>query len=236
MPAPTFVAEYEGNAWDTTTPKTSSVTVATNDILVIGVITADNSTTAGAPTGGSGISYTSRATSNTGSKTKIYLYTADIASGQSYTLSVARTAGSGAFGFTAARISGHGGFGQAATDVKVSTSAPSIAQTCSANSMIVNYWGDWDATDASSRTWLTINSITPTAGNGRELVYFRDAAQYTLGVGYWEDVGGAGSKTSGLSAPNMEWTVGAVEILAGSAAATSLAIPRRRQMGALLQL
>lgn len=80
--------------------------------------------------------------------------------------------------------------------------APSVsANTQQANSALVAIIGDWSAQDGAARTWLTVNGVTPTAGNGAEKLYFRDAVHYAVYAAVWSDAGAIGSKTVGLSAP-----------------------------------
>jgi hypothetical protein len=67
------------------------------------------------------------------------------------------------------------------------------------NSAIVYVGADWTATDGATRTWRTINGITPTSGKwpGEGLLPRVRFTQYTVYTGYWNDAGAAGSKTTG---------------------------------------
>lgn len=81
------------------------------------------------------------------------------------------------------------------------------------NSALVVFFADWSAVDATTRTWKSINSFIPTAANGGEVAYFRDAAQYTLSVVAYPDTGVAGVKTIGLDAPTTgDWMFAVVEV------------------------
>ena len=80
---------------------------------------------------------------------------------------------------------------------------------------------DANAVSGTSRTWLTVNGFTPSAGNGLELGYTLVSGTYGIYIAYWPDAGLAGTKTVGLSAPaGMTYTAVATEIL-GSASAPS---------------
>lgn len=215
MPAPTFVAEYENSqGWGvTTTPKTVSVTTAVGDVLAILTAGESDFTTLDLPTGGTG-TYVNQENIDVADRCSIRVDTAVTGiSAQTYTLNQANS-GSGKWGFTGARFSGSNGIG-AAESTNALDAAPSLSiTTLQANSALVVIVGDFEANDGASRTWLTVNGFTPTAGNGQELVYFRDAAAYTVYVAYYPDAGAAGAKTVGLSAPaGQDYTIAAVEII-----------------------
>src|SRR5690349_7036720 len=127
MAAPTFVAEYE-SAWNTTTsPKTASVTVATDDILVICGVTADNTATLGTPSGG-GLTYTLQQSTAISSKCAVYVWTAIAGSSQTFTLSISRSGGTTIeWGFNALRFSAASAVGASA--VTTGTGAPTLNHT-----------------------------------------------------------------------------------------------------------
>lgn len=221
MAAPTFQAEYEVSSWTTTTtPKTTTPTTSAGDVLAIGGLTADQPETLGAPTGNS-VTYTERQLVNVASYARAYVWTGTDASGGSgWTLSVSRTAGTGPWGHNTLRFSGSDGVG-ASNKANADTAAPSLSLTTTQdNSAIVAFVADWNAVDGASRTWRTINSITPTAGNGLEVTYARDASFFTVYGAYWNDVGAAGAKTVGISSPStMKYALVAVEIKGSTTAA-----------------
>jgi hypothetical protein len=210
---PTFVAEYE-TAWSAVGAgaKTSSVTVSTGDVLVICGITESNTYTLATPTGG-GLTYTLQQSVVASNYCSCYVWTAVSGSSQTFTLSVTMSGGTGYWGFNALRFSGSDGVGVSAK-TNVDGAAPSLALvTGEDNSAIVVANGDWNAADGASRTWRTINGITPTSGNGLENTYARDASRATFYVGRWNDAGTAGSKTTGLSAPaGQRYSIIAVEV------------------------
>lgn len=238
MPAPTFVAEY-GDVWNnSTTPKTASVTLNTGEVLVVCGSTSDQGATLNTPTGGTGLTYALQQSVVVSQFCTAYAWTTTSASDQTYTLSIA-TSGDNTlpWGFIAYRFSGSDGVG-ASSKTNANNTAPSLGlTTLFANSAIVAINADWDAEDGTTRTWRTINSITPTAGNNLERTYFRDAAAYTVYSAYWNDVGATGAKTTGLSAPTgQKASIIAVEVR-GTSAAAATSLPRRRpNVGALLQL
>lgn len=209
MAAPTFVAEYE-TAWNVNTdPRTISVTVATGDRLLV-LLGGENAilNAPSAPTGGTGFTWTQAKLidNNDGNNTFAVAYTATAASSQTFTLSVDMVSGTGLWGYTVLRFSGSDGFGAIASSPTSGSAnvsgAPSISiTTTQANSAIGVIHVDWNAADGTSRTWRTVNSITPTAGNGFERSYFFDASTYTVYSAYYPDAGAIGAKTVGLSAP-----------------------------------
>lgn len=219
MPAPTFVAEYENTqGWGVNTiPKTASVTTAVGDVLVIGAVKeAGGTPNLGLPTGGTP-TYDPQENVATADATSTTIRVDTAVTGvtdQSYTLSQT-TPGPASlkWGFTAARFSGSEGIGAAESAV-VDDAAPTLnITTTQANSALFVIVGDWEANDGTTRTWNTVNGFTPTAGNGQELVYFRDSAAYAVYVAYYPDAGAVGVKTVGLSAPGgQDYTIAAVEI------------------------
>lgn len=219
MAAPTFSSSGSTTYNDSATPKTSSVTVTNGDVLVVVVSSEDQSTAVDAPTGG-GLTYTLQQTVFVSANTTAYLYTAPSTGAQTFSLSVAKSgAGSGWWGFTWLRFTATAGVG--ASGVANTTGAPSLAlTTLFANSAIAALNADWNAI-AGARTWRTVNSVTPTAGNGGERLYFTDPAHYSVGVAFWSDAGAAGSKTVGLTAPGAQkYSLVAVEVR-GVAGATN---------------
>lgn len=204
---PTLVAEYE-SAWNSSTsPKTVSVTVSTNDVLVIYGITADNTATLGTPSGG-GLTYTQQQVVNVSSRTWLSIWTAIAGSGQTFTLSISRSGGTSIFwGFNCLRFSGSDGVGASAS-TNASSGAPTLnITTNSANSAIVVANGDWNAVDGTSRTWRT------NAGTFTEQTYFRDSSQYTVYGGFHGDSGAVSTYAVGLSAPSGQaYTIGAVQV------------------------
>lgn len=210
MTSPTFIAEYE-SAWNTgTTPKTASVSVDAGDVLVIIGIAESSSTVVGPPTGGS-LTYALKQDVTTAGNCRVTLWTSTAPGGQSFTLSVPSDSGTNWYGFNCLRFSGASVGASAKTN---SVGAPSLDLTTTvANSAIVCGNGDFLAVDGASRTWRTINSITPAAGDG-EKTYFRDAIHYATYIAYWSDVGATGTKTTGLSAPTGQtFGIVAVEVI-----------------------
>ena len=92
----------------------------------------------------------------------------------------------------------------------------------------------------ASRAWRTPSGATGiVAGGAGEVAYYRNNVQYGVYVGYHSDVGAAGSKTVGLTAPaGQQYAICAIEVL-GTTTTTGSIIPpvyRPRRMGALIQL
>jgi hypothetical protein len=223
---PTFEAEYE-TAWSTVAAgaKTASVTVGVGDVLVVCGITESNTYTLATPTGG-GLTYTLQQSVVTADYTACYVWTAVSASSQTYTLSVSMSGGTGYWGFNCLRFSGSDGVG-ASSKTNVASGAPSLALTTGTdNSTIVVANGDWNAADGASRTWRTVNGITPTSGNGLENTYARDSSRATFYVARWNDAGAAGSKTTGLSAPSgQKYSIIAVEVKGTAGGTDATATP-----------
>lgn len=124
----------------------------------------------------------------------------------------------GAYSFAVMGAAFRGTAGIGASNLGTGTGSLSLSITGAANSAYLCAGTDWNAVDGTTRTWRTINSITPTSGNGLELLYLRDAVQSTLYVAYWNDTGTAGAHTCGTTAPTgMQYADAGVEILAAGA-------------------
>lgn len=215
MVAPTFVSYQDSGTWATAqannTVLSVSVTVQTDDVLVIvgGIEASLQSATPvilTLPTGGS-LTYTQQQKPNAdddGSHAQTYLWTATATGDDTFdvqstldSLSASFCCGIGVYVFGNATLGTPTSVGNEA-----SGSAPSLAiTTLGANSTVVYFESDWNATDGTTRTWRTINSVTPTSGNGLEKLYARNSASWSAYGAYWDDVGAAGAVTTGLTAP-----------------------------------
>lgn len=207
-----FVREEE-TLWNnnTSTPLTTdTMLLNAGDILVAFEIIADNSSTGsitdnGNTGGGTGVLTWIQQqviTSSIGSGTWMSVWTTVLPSNTStsgLTVSFARTVAQ-YFGGGVYIFRNGSGIGISAKNNNAS-GAPSVSlTTTAANSMVVCINGDWSAL-ATARTWRTVNSITPTAGNGLERTYFNQSGQYTVYSAYWNDAGTAGANSYGLTAP-----------------------------------
>lgn len=220
---PEWVASYEpASNWTdiggsiAVTRTTSSFNVQNGDLLVVGIVTEDNSYPSGAPTGGS-LTYTQRALPTGADYTYLAVYSAPVTSSASMTVSVTSYNGSGhAFGFVVHHWRNSTGVGNVGSGQ--GTGGPSQAvTTASANSGISVFSGDWNAADGTTRTWRTVNSITPTSGNGLERVYYRNASTFGVYSAYYDDAGTTASKTTGLSAPTgQKYRIAAIEVKGGN--------------------
>lgn len=240
--APSFISEQE-TALNTTTPKNvgASISALNGDILVE-VASLEGSENAfygslNTPTGGTSVSRTLKATedANSSSTAEARLWTAPITSDQTFTPSFSISGGSGTPNFigTALLFRGSDGVGASgSTNNGAGSGAPSLSITTTQdNSAIVVVVADWNTVDGASRTWRTVNSITPTSGNGYERSYVLDpGGAFTYYAAYYPDAGAAGAKTVGLTAPStMRYVICAVEIK-GAAAAATKAPPFRRNI------
>lgn len=221
MTAPTFVQEAE-TAWTSTstTRVTGTFTVQANDVLVALWVCENNVKSVSISNSGTAFTWTSQQEVSVTDYTRVRVYTAIASVGQAMTVTFTTTGGlNEAHGGNVLTFRDSDGVG-ASSKTNVSSGAPSLSLTTTqAESAIVVANGDWNAADGASRTWRTVNSITPTSGNGLEVTYFRDAARYAVYGAYYSDAGATGSKTVGLSAPSgQKYGIVAVEVK-GTAAA-----------------
>lgn len=209
--APTFISETE-TAWNSTTsPKTTaSISVQTGDVLVAYSVVEDHASQISIA--GGSLTWTLQQEVNVTNFTRVFVWTTTATSTTSFTVDFTRGASARFYGGNVLVWRGSDGVG--ASNKTNTTGAPSLALTTSfANSAIVTVVGDWDADDGTTRTWRTVNSITPSSGAGTEPTYFRDAAHYTVYAAYYTNAGAAGSKTVGISSPSaMTYSIAAVEI------------------------
>jgi hypothetical protein len=86
--------------------------------------------------------------------------------------------------------------------------------TTQAHSAIVMAVVDYAAKSGTSRTWRTVNGITPTEANGLEKSYANPTGEYTVYIAYINDSGPVAELSLGLSAPsNMTYSIVAAEVL-----------------------
>ncbi len=225
--APTFVQEAETDwsvASQTVNPKTtSSFNVQAGDVLVAyGVIENVSNLDSISVSGGS-LVWTPQQTVNINSFTYLAVWTATVDSNKSMTVNFTCSndcvSHNYRFGGDVLTFRNSGGVGGSNSTNSLNTGSGSTLNltTTQNNSVIVTVVGDWDATDGSSRVWRTVNSITPTSGNGLETTYNFISLGYTVYGAYYSNAGTAGSKTVGLSAPvNQKYSIAAVEIKASN--------------------
>ena len=218
---PLFISYTEiTSGWGTNTAprSTASITVNNGDILIaIGAIEGQGSP--GADTlgvAGGGLVWNEEKHVDVGSYVVEHVWSTTATSTTSFAVTFSRAVLSNSslwWGGGVIVFRNSNGIG-ASAKTNVLSGAPSLNLiTTQPNSAIICLSGDWTAADGTSRTWLTINGITPTSGNGLEKVYFRDASHYVVYSAYWDDVGAIGTKTTGLSAPgSQKYSIIAIEI------------------------
>jgi len=209
MPAPSDTAA--STFLTNTSPKTAAVDVATNNLIVVCGIARNAGCTFGTPSDGINTYGLEATIGSSGTLGKAAMWTAVAASTTTITVSLSGT-GTPAYG-VAVLVFQNAEAGAVGTG-NATTGGSAAVVTEAAGSAVVFCLGDHNASDGASRVWLTINSITPTAGNGLEIVYDRQVSVNAAYVAYWNDVGTAASKTAGLSTPSMRYGAVALEIKA----------------------
>lgn len=217
---PTFVAEYEVSTWTTTaTPKTVTPTIAAGDCLVIGAITTDVSSTITTPPTdnlGTHLTYTLHQTIAVTDFCYLRLWSAFVDGGQSgpFNLNVARGGTAGIWGYNCLRFSGVSAIGATAqNNGEDGQGNQKDMTTLGDNSVVVEFNGDWNAADGTTRTWRTVNGVAPSAGNGFEKTYQSNGGNYATYGAYWPDTGTAGSKTFGMTVPALQrFALGLIEL------------------------
>lgn len=210
MPAPIFAASYSSAYNTSTSTKDLTITTQAGDTLVVYGGGENEGVTLSTPAGNS-ISFTLQQSIVVSGYASAYMWTGvDSTGATSWTLSC--TGGGGRWGFSCLIFRNTVGIG-ASNKTNAAGTAPSLnLTTTSNNSAVVVFNGDWDAQNGSSRTWLTVNGITPSSGNN-EIDYSYTSGVWTAYGAYYPSVGTAGSVTVGLSAPtNQTYSIVAVEV------------------------
>jgi|SRR3990172_2023412 len=216
MAAPTFIQEAE-TVWNTSTsPKDSgNFTTQTSDVVVACQLMEDSDGIDDTITAtGTNVTLTSQQEVNVSSYTLIEISAGVVGAGGTTSVSFAKANDAFSLWFGGNALTFRDSDGIGASAKTNTTGAPSLSITTTQdNSAIVVIVGDWNAADGASRTWRTVNGIAPTAGNGYELTYFRNASHYTVYAAYYSDAGAAGAKTVGLSDPSgQKYSIVALEI------------------------
>lgn len=202
-------------AISTTTPKTESVTVAANDMLVVISWIETGALNFGTPSGGTGVTYTSRISKvDSNLILAAQMWSAPIPSGQTYTLSQARSTGTAKWSYTAYQFTGVASIGATAS-ASSSAIAPATFSltTTAANSAIVLLM-----TDANGAN-TTLTYSTATAGAYVEATHQNDSTLGTFYGGYYLNAGAAGAKTIGATNTSLSWLGIAMELVPSAATA-----------------
>jgi hypothetical protein len=210
--APTFITEAEtswGSVLGSSNPKVSiSFTVNAGDVIVAYGMTEDQPY-ALSISGGTGLTWTEKQQVNAVGYGRAYVWTTTVGTGQTMHINCSRspTTGTAAYGCDALVFRGSTGVG---TTAKANASgAPSLTMTTvSDNSAEVKAVVDWSALSGASR-----NSLTTGVGAFTEQTYQQVTSVYTVYGGYHANVGTAGSKTVGYSAPTgQKYSIVAAEV------------------------
>ena len=219
MPAPTFVAAYNTD-WQSYGPspfyeKTLSVSTQAGDVLVVYAGVESSSLLIDTPTG-NGVTFTLQEFHDgSDNHCATYIWTGiDATGGTNWTIECVGDSEFFYWGFGVAVFRNSTGIGATDQITDIEGTAQTLdLTTTSDNSAVLLVQTDWVPVNGASRTWATVNSITPSSGNGMELHYTYQALKYTGYAGYYSDVGSAGTKAVGVTSPaNQRYTIAAVEI------------------------
>lgn len=180
--------------------------VQQGDLLIIQAA-ADGTSTIPTPTwtgtGGAPVLQEDMATGNTRGR----IWSIDVTAAATLrTVSINSYPGGGVWAFDVTVWRAHGGVG-VQNQSTGSTGAPAITQTVAANSAVQFMALDELANVATPPTWATINGSPMT-----QVRYERQSGLATIFSSYSPDVGAAGSKTFGMTAPNTGLTFAATSI------------------------
>ncbi len=215
MNAPTFVASYRSVYNTFTTPKTLSVTTQPGDLVVVYAGADSGGTPSIATPSGNGITFTLYQSVLVDSTWCLaYIWAGvDNTGGTNWTLTDTINTGGINWGFSCLVFRNSGGVGASNKDNQDGFAPTMALTTTQDNSAVVVFANDWNGLDGTSRTWETVNSITPTNGNGLERDYAGFAGLYENYGAYYNNVGSAGPKTVGLTAPaGQKYSMVALEV------------------------
>jgi len=204
---PTLVASYPAYsaASNTTALTTPSFTPASGEIIVVKRATEDSAHAySGVPSGGS-LTYTSRASDNSGSHCYVDIYTA-VGAGASMTVSSGALSTSAWHSMMVERWSGAQLAATPATNsTKTGTGAPSATViTVASNSIVTSVNADWAAIAPTGRAYRSSANEDGLhdKSTGNYVAYF-----------FYQTAAASGSQTIGLTAPTGEtWSMLGIEI------------------------
>ncbi len=204
---PIWVGKVESPTWTGgATQTTAALNVEPGDLLICFAATSSESTQIGGPPTNSGapLTWTLLQSFTTAGYTSVHAWAATADDARALTVTLNRSGGSSNWGMTVHQwrgaLLGNSVQGSAAS------AAPSLPITTTAATSGVSYFsGDW-AAKTGTATFRTINSAAGTvdlnAGGGSKFY-----------AAHWLNVGAAGSKTTGMTAPTAQkWAGIAVEI------------------------
>ena len=204
---PIWVGKVESPTWTGgATQTTAALNVEPGDLLICFAATSSESTQIGGPPTNSGapLTWTLLQSFTTAGYTSVHAWAATADDARALTVTLNRSGGSSNWGMTVHQwrgaLLGNSVQGSAAS------AAPSLPITTTAATSGISYFsGDW-AAKTGTATFLTINSAAGTvdlsAGGGSKFY-----------AAHWLNVGAAGSKTTGMTAPTAQkWAGIAVEI------------------------
>lgn len=213
MPSPQRITFVQTDFTTSTATKTTpTFNVQSGDLITVFGYTRNEARTLSAATWtGTGAVTLRQSVVGTASYGNLYCWTIAVtaaASGRT----VSATCSSEGWGMHATVWRAHGGVGSSAK--ATATGTPSLALTCTAGSAVEVGVDDYNEVNGSSRTWRSVN------GAGLvEASYTYAPGTYTVYAGYSPNVGAAGSKTFGLTAPaGQQFSTVAVEVLPSAAA------------------
>ena len=204
---PIWVGKVESPTWTGgATQTTAALNVESGDLLICFAATSSESTQIGGPPTNSGapLTWTLLQSFTTAGYTSVHAWAATADDARALTVTLNRSGGSSNWGMTVHQwrgaLLGNSVQGSAAS------AAPSLPITTTAATSGISYFsGDW-AAKTGTATFRTINSAAGTvdlsAGGGSKFY-----------AAHWLNVGAAGSKTTGMTAPTAQkWAGIAVEI------------------------
>lgn len=188
MTAPTIVTRaLLSSTWaTTTTPKTTSLTVQVGDTIVVSAVAEGNDATLTTPTGLTGATWVLQKSDANASRCKAYLWTADVTTAGTITLSVTRTGTALRWSARVWQIRGSGGIG--ASSVVTAGFSTNSLTTTGPDSLILATLTDWSAATGTA-SWTAISGSTETSPDD-----YGDTSYYGVHTHEWLGVGAAGSK------------------------------------------
>jgi hypothetical protein len=209
-----FIKSYDASQGYTSNAATKTVSVTTQpgDCVVVYGGGENSAMTLTTPVG-NGITFSLAQSVVTANFCTAYLWTGTDGTGGTWTLTCT-SAGGNTWGFTCVVFRGVAGFGLSAK-ANVNSGSPTLSfSTATNNSYFVLFDADFNADPISPRVWNTVNGYTPNSSNGYELTAAGTTSTYGAYGAYYANLGTAGSKTFGMSAPTPQiYSILGIEVL-----------------------
>lgn len=195
------------NWFNAATPKTATPAVQAGDLIVVLGATEDFTAQLATPTGGTGITWTQHEASSTSNRANAYVWTGQVTTTETPTISIARSAGSGQWNARYYVVRNHGGANDS-TLATANTGTPTLDLVITGvDAMIFAIIADWAALN-NTATWTAINGVSGISDDDTG-----NTTNYGVHTHVFSGVGSAATRTVASSTTGYTWTLAAIAVL-----------------------